>query len=121
MSCRMRSRQPREPAQTWVTIDLTDHGGAREGCKRTQAGARLFNPVGRLISLWDYRPRLIVPVIEPDEISVGMLSVRAMTILPEASANRPVPPVMVWVSVIVAMGNVITPSPADVVKIWSLL
>ena len=50
-----------------------------------------------------------------------MLSERATTILPEASANRPVPPVMVWVSVIVAVGNAMTACPADVVKILSPL
>jgi hypothetical protein len=43
-----------------------------------------------------------------------------MVMVPDASANRPVPPVMVWVSVIVTVGNTtMSPCPTTLTRIWS--
>ena len=49
-----------------------------------------------------------------------MLTERSMVMAPEASANRPVPPVMVWVSVIVTVGNTtMSPCPTTLTRSWS--
>ena len=46
-----------------------------------------------------------------------MLAEREMFMVPDASANRPVPPVMVWVSVITTVGNTtMSPCPTTVTK-----
>ena len=49
-----------------------------------------------------------------------MLAERSMVRVPDASANRPFPPVMVCVSVIVTVGNTtMSPCPTTVTRIWS--
>ena len=62
-----------------------------------------------------------MPVIDADEIKVWRLMERSTMMLPEVPANRPVPPVMVWVSTTAKTGNVTTPCPIRVVKISSPL
>ena len=64
-------------------------------------------------------PRLIVPLISADEASVCRLITRWTMMVPETLANRPVPPVISWVSVVVTVGNVTIPSPITFVKISS--
>jgi hypothetical protein len=64
------------------------------------AGARHFHLGARPAnddSLRNYWPkaRLIVPVIDADEIKVWRLIKRSTMMLPELPANRPVPPVMI--------------------------
>src|SRR4029453_15274554 len=69
-------------------------------------------------------PRLIVPAIEAVD-SIGDVSIRkerSSTMLPDALANRPVPPVMMWVSVTTKNGGGgATTCPVVVVMIWSPL
>jgi hypothetical protein len=61
--------------------------------------------------------RLIVPVNVALDVSVGRLIDRSTTKVPEAPSNRPVPPVIVWVSSTVRVGKVTTPCPVSAVKI----
>ena len=56
---------------------------------------------------------VIEPSIEPEETPVVRSSVRRTMSVPLAPARRPVPPVIVSVSVIVAIGSP-TPSPTNV-------
>jgi hypothetical protein len=69
----------------------------------------------------DQSRKLIVPLIEADDSTgyVRTSSERSSTMLPETVANRPVPPVMMWVSVILRIGNTRTARPPVFVKIWS--
>jgi hypothetical protein len=61
-----------------------------------------------------------VPESDPEDNPVTMSAERSMVIFPDASANRPVPPVMVWVSVIVTVGNTtMSPCPTTLTRIWS--
>ena len=61
-----------------------------------------------------------MPESDPEDNPVTMSAERSMVIFPDASANRPVPPVMVWVSVIVTVGNTtMSPCPTTLTRIWS--
>ena len=59
--------------------------------------------------------------MEADETLVTRLRERSRMLVPDAPTNRPVPPVMVWVSTIAAMGKVTTARPVVLVKSWSPL
>ena len=74
----------------------------------------------RVANYWP-EARLIVPVSDADEIMVWRLRERSTMMLPAVPANRPLPPVTVWVSTTAKAGNVTTPCPMRVVKISSPL
>ena len=62
------------------------------------------------------------PESDPEETPVTMLAEREMRMVPDALANRPVPPVMVWVSAIVTVGNTkMSPCPTTLATISSPL
>ena len=61
-----------------------------------------------------------MPESDPEDTPVRMSAERSMVMVPDASANRPVPPVMVWVSVIVTVGNTtMSPCPTRLTRISS--
>ena len=76
------------------------------GTRPPFAGAARLRALAEAVRLVTQWCRSIVPVIDPDETKVTRFKERRTTSVPEASANRPVPPVMVCVSTIAAVGNV---------------
>lgn len=67
------------------------------------------------------RARLMVPSNEPEEVSVVWSATRSILKLPVASANRPVPSVMVAVSTMVTTPFKTVPRPVRLPEMLSLL
>ena len=64
----------------------------------------------------DQWPKVTVPETVAVDAKLCKFRSRSTMRVPEASANRPVPPVIVWVSVMVAVGKAMTAAPVTSVS-----